>query len=104
MSRPIQAEITAVRRRHHDNRGRASVEHLTADSRTWIAVLGADFGRVMASLTPIGDLDQDPGDDPREALLALCADAQAWIDAMDERPGTGVQTGILDRYGAGGRR
>jgi hypothetical protein len=100
----VMQEITAARRRHHDARGRATVEHATADSRLWLVALGADFGRLVASLGPIEDLNEAPGVDPRDALLELLADGHAFLQAMDERPGVAVQTGVLERYGAGSTR
>jgi hypothetical protein len=99
MAGPMQ-EISAVRRRHHDARGRGSVEHADAGSRLWLVALGTGYGRLIASLGPIDDINDAPGVDPRDALLDLLADGHAYLQAMDERPGTTVQTGILDRYGA----
>jgi len=98
----LMAEIVAVRRRHDDARGRASVEHADASSRLWLVALGTDYGRLMASLGSLDDLNSDgPGVDPRDALLELLADGHAFLTAMDERPGVSVQTGVLDRYRAG---
>jgi len=103
MSRLLLQEITAVRRRHDDARGRASIERADASSRLWLVALGQDYGRLMASLGALDDVNSDgPGVDPRDAILELLADGLAFLTAMDERPGPSVQTGVLDRYGIGG--
>jgi hypothetical protein len=96
----VMQEVTAARRRHHDARGKATVEHADAGSRLWLVALGTGYGRLIASLGPIDDLNDAPGVDPRDALLELLADGHAFLQAMDERPGVAVQTGILERYGA----
>jgi len=97
---PLQ-EITAVRRRHDQARGRASVELADAGSRLWLVALGADFGRLVASLGSLEETaNEDTATDPRDALLALLADGMAFLHAMDERPGHAVQAGLLELYRA----
>lgn len=96
----VMEQIAQVRRAHHLTRRAATVERLPADSRLWLCALGHDYGRLIASLGSLHDADQHAdATDPREALLDLLADSHAFLQAIDERPGVAVQTGVLDRYG-----
>lgn len=87
MATTVMQEINAARRRHHDARGPASVENADAASRLWLSVLTHDLGVLALTMTPIEDVNTDPGIDPRDALLTLLADGHAFLQAIDERPG-----------------